>query len=49
MPSDEKQVQLPADLQEENRDVADLWKDALKAYKGIVGFDLEENLIMFKP
>ncbi|KAF4826841.1 hypothetical protein CGCTS75_v008733 [Colletotrichum tropicale] len=30
-----------------NRDVADLWKDALKAYKGIVGFDLErkfENL-----
>ncbi|RBR06164.1 uncharacterized protein FIESC28_11179 [Fusarium coffeatum] len=43
MPSDEKQVQLPADLQEENRDVADLWKDALKAYKGIVGFDLEKK------
>ncbi|KAJ4139750.1 hypothetical protein NW768_001094 [Fusarium equiseti] len=39
----EKQVQLPADLQDENRDVADLWKDALKAYKGIVGFDLEKK------
>jgi hypothetical protein len=42
MSSDEK-VRLPADLQEENRDVADLWKDALKAYKGIVGFDLEKK------
>ncbi|KAJ4251856.1 hypothetical protein NW762_011153 [Fusarium torreyae] len=28
---------------EEGRDVADLWKDALKAYKGIVGFDLEKK------
>jgi len=43
MSSDEKQVQLPADLQDENRDVVDLWKDALKAYKGIVGFDLEKK------
>lgn len=34
----------PDDLKnEENRDVADLWKDALKAYKGIVGFDLEKR------
>ncbi|KAF4419151.1 hypothetical protein CFRS1_v015535 [Colletotrichum fructicola] len=27
----------------DNRDVADLWKDALKTYKGIVGFDLERK------
>ncbi|KAL6365743.1 hypothetical protein LRP88_00318 [Fusarium phalaenopsidis] len=34
---------LPDDLKDDNRDVADLWKDALKAYKGIVGFDLEKK------
>ncbi|KAM0418624.1 hypothetical protein ACHAPT_012427 [Fusarium lateritium] len=34
---------LPDDLKGDNRDVADLWKDALKAYKGIVGFDLEKK------
>lgn len=32
---------LPEDLQADNRDVADLWKQALKQYKGIVGFDLQ--------
>ncbi|CAM1507730.1 Fc.00g045780.m01.CDS01 [Cosmosporella sp. VM-42] len=34
---------LPEDLKNDNRDVADLWKDALKSYKGIVGFDLERK------
>ncbi|KAF4971548.1 hypothetical protein FZEAL_9832 [Fusarium zealandicum] len=33
----------PRGLEEDSRDVADLWKDALKAYKGIVGFDLEKK------
>ncbi|RGP81412.1 nacht and tpr domain-containing [Fusarium longipes] len=42
MTSDSK-IQLPSDLEDETRDVADLWKDALKAYKGIVGFDLEKK------
>ncbi|KAL7815852.1 hypothetical protein V8C26DRAFT_107768 [Trichoderma gracile] len=36
----EKEV-LPEDLEKDNRDVADLWKQALKEYKGIVGFDLQ--------
>jgi hypothetical protein len=31
----------PPSLEEDNRDVADLWKDALKSYRGIVGFELE--------
>ncbi|KAI5461781.1 hypothetical protein BGZ63DRAFT_386632 [Mariannaea sp. PMI_226] len=31
------------ELESDKRDVADLWKDALKAYKGIVGFDLEKK------
>ncbi|KAF7563389.1 hypothetical protein G7046_g719 [Stylonectria norvegica] len=34
---------LPKDLKNDNRDVADLWKEALKSYKGIVGFDLERK------
>ncbi|KAH8660269.1 hypothetical protein BX600DRAFT_499475 [Xylariales sp. PMI_506] len=34
---------LPQKLQNDTRDVADLWKDALKSYKGIVGFDLEHQ------
>ncbi|KAM5378662.1 hypothetical protein ACJZ2D_004461 [Fusarium nematophilum] len=34
---------LPDDLKNDTRDVSDLWKDALKAYKGIVGFDLEKR------
>ncbi|KAF5003633.1 hypothetical protein FDECE_9839 [Fusarium decemcellulare] len=37
------QPKLPNDLKDDNRDVSDLWKDALKAYKGIVGFDLEKK------
>ncbi|KAL7943602.1 hypothetical protein V8C42DRAFT_327965 [Trichoderma barbatum] len=32
---------VPEDLESDNRDVADLWKQALKQYKGIVGFDLQ--------
>ncbi|KAJ0360530.1 hypothetical protein COL154_007448 [Colletotrichum chrysophilum] len=34
---------VPDDMAGDNRDVADLWKDALKTYKGIVGFDLERK------
>ncbi|KAH7136344.1 hypothetical protein EDB81DRAFT_693393 [Dactylonectria macrodidyma] len=34
---------LPDDLKSDKRDVADLWKEALKSYKGIVGFDLEQK------
>ena len=34
---------LPEDLKNDDRDVADLWKEALKSYKGIVGFDLERK------
>ncbi|KAJ3949017.1 uncharacterized protein N0V96_000125 [Colletotrichum fioriniae] len=30
-------------VKNDNRDVSDLWKEALKAYKGIVGFDLERK------
>lgn len=36
---DEK-PKLPEELKDDNRDVSDLWKEALKKYKGIVGFDL---------
>ncbi|EQB56295.1 hypothetical protein CGLO_03705 [Colletotrichum gloeosporioides Cg-14] len=38
---------VPEDMAGDNGHVADLWKDAPKTYKGIVGFDLErkfENL-----
>ena len=31
---------VPGPLQDDDRDVADVWKEALKSYKGIVGFDL---------
>ncbi|KAJ0382516.1 hypothetical protein COL922a_012395 [Colletotrichum nupharicola] len=34
---------VPGDMAGDNRDVADLWKDSLKAYKSIVGFDLEHK------
>lgn len=34
---------LADDLKSDTRDVADLWKEALKSYKGIVGFDLEQK------
>lgn len=34
---------LPEELKDDNRDVSDLWKDALKQYKGIVGFDLDRK------
>lgn len=37
---EEKKI-VPEDLESDNRDVADLWKQALKQYKGIVGFDLQ--------
>lgn len=30
-------------LENDDRDVSDLWKEALKAYKGIVGFDLNKK------
>ncbi|KAK7424652.1 hypothetical protein QQZ08_008535 [Neonectria magnoliae] len=36
-------LDLAKELESDNRDVADLWKDALKQYKGIVGFDLEQK------
>ncbi|KAL3299902.1 hypothetical protein RB213_009472 [Colletotrichum asianum] len=34
---------VPDDMAGDNRDAADLWKDALKTYKGIVAFDLEHK------
>jgi hypothetical protein len=34
---------LPETLKDDRRDVSDLWKDALRSYKGIVGFDLERR------
>ncbi|KAI9151987.1 Short-chain dehydrogenase/reductase sthC [Paramyrothecium foliicola] len=34
---------VPEELESDNRDVADLWKQALQNYKGIVGFDLERK------
>ncbi|EHK16301.1 uncharacterized protein TRIVIDRAFT_112373, partial [Trichoderma virens Gv29-8] len=36
----EKKI-VPEDLESDNRDVADLWKQALQQYRGIVGFDLQ--------
>ncbi|PNP46550.1 hypothetical protein TGAMA5MH_02008 [Trichoderma gamsii] len=42
MAANEGEKKLTAeDIEKDNRDVADLWKDALKQYKGIVGFDLQ--------
>ncbi|KAL6901086.1 hypothetical protein GGI43DRAFT_367968 [Trichoderma evansii] len=42
MAANEGEKKLAAeDIEKDNRDVADLWKDALKQYKGIVGFDLQ--------
>ena len=32
---------LPEDLQDDDRDVSDLWKEALRNYKGVVGYDLQ--------
>lgn len=34
---------VPKELEEDNRDVSDLWKQALQNYKGIVGFGLERK------
>ena len=36
-----QQQKLKQELDNDTRDVADLWNDALKSYKGIVGFDLQ--------
>lgn len=42
MATKEEEKNLAAeDIEKDNRDVADLWKEALKQYKGIVGFDLQ--------
>ncbi|KAH6665285.1 hypothetical protein F5X68DRAFT_250052 [Plectosphaerella plurivora] len=40
---DQGRAALEEKLKNDNRDVSDLWKDALKAYKGIVGFDLQRK------
>ncbi|KAK1512403.1 uncharacterized protein CCOS01_14643 [Colletotrichum costaricense] len=37
------QKEVSEAVKNDNRDVSDLWKEALKAYKGIVGFDLERK------
>lgn len=37
------QPQLPETIKNDNRDVSELWRNALKEYKGIVGFDLEKK------
>lgn len=39
---------VSGDMAGDNRDVADLCKDALKTYKGIVGFDLERKFENFE-
>lgn len=39
----QEQSQLSESLKNDARDVADIWRDALKAYKGIVGFDLVQK------
>ncbi|KAK5992087.1 hypothetical protein PT974_05485 [Cladobotryum mycophilum] len=39
----EKRHAVPEDLKDDERDVSDLWKQALHNYKGIVGFDLERK------
>ncbi|EHK50856.1 hypothetical protein TRIATDRAFT_279746 [Trichoderma atroviride IMI 206040] len=41
MATNEEKKLAAEDIEKDNRDVADLWKDALKQYKGIVGFDLQ--------
>ncbi|GJC84386.1 hypothetical protein ColLi_07224 [Colletotrichum liriopes] len=43
MAVDSAQKKTPGAWENDGRDVADLWKEALKAYKGIVGFDLERK------
>ncbi|KAI6764010.1 hypothetical protein HG530_007799 [Fusarium avenaceum] len=35
--------QLETQLESDDRDVADLWKEALKSYQSIVGFDLDRK------
>lgn len=42
-PPTKNEPPLPDELKNDSRDVADLWKEALKNYKGIVGFDLERK------
>lgn len=39
--SEQQKMKLKEELEGDNRDVADLWNEALKSYKGIVGFDLK--------
>ncbi|KAK3372728.1 hypothetical protein B0H63DRAFT_401878 [Podospora didyma] len=34
-------LKLPKQIKDDNRDIADIWAEALKNYKGIVGFDLK--------
>jgi hypothetical protein len=42
MAANEGEKQIAAqEIENDNRDVADLWKKALQQYKGIVGFDLQ--------
>ncbi|KAK3380777.1 hypothetical protein B0T24DRAFT_200521 [Lasiosphaeria ovina] len=36
----QQSLKLPKNIKDDERDVADLWTEALKAYRGIVGFDL---------
>lgn len=36
-------LQIHESIKDDSRDVADIWRDALKSYKGIVGFDLERK------
>ncbi|EEU37966.1 uncharacterized protein NECHADRAFT_84310 [Fusarium vanettenii 77-13-4] len=40
---DLRKKELEEQLKNDNRDVADLWKEALKSYKGVVGFDLQRK------
>lgn len=42
-PRGEARSELEEQLKNDNRDVADLWKEALKSYKGIVGLDLQRK------
>ncbi|KAM5349900.1 hypothetical protein ACJ41O_006405 [Fusarium nematophilum] len=42
-PHEKSRSELEQQLKNDDRDVADLWKEALKSYKGIVGFDLQRK------
>lgn len=43
MAVDSTQPKVHESIKDDDRDVADLWQDALKQYKGIVGFPLERK------